>query len=61
VFILSSRLIKKTVVRTIEALEGVLKITKIDCHYEINVPFGKRDAAESTSSILNRAVQLHKH
>jgi uncharacterized OsmC-like protein len=38
--------VKTSVVGTIEAPEGVLKITKIQCHYEVKVPSGKREAAE---------------
>jgi len=37
----------------IEAVDRILRITKIKVHYEIRIPSGKRDAAE-------RAVATHE-
>jgi uncharacterized OsmC-like protein len=42
----------------IEAPEGVLKITRISCHYEIKVPKGKRDAAERVLSVFERGCPV---
>ena len=39
---------------TIEAPEGVLKITKITCHYRVKVPDGKQDAAERSLSVFEQ-------
>ncbi|KAA0548635.1 OsmC family protein [Bacillus sp. BGMRC 2118] len=39
---------------TIEAPEGVLKITKISCHYDLKVPSGKKEAAERALSVFER-------
>ncbi|WP_174731908.1 OsmC family protein [Mesobacillus harenae] len=43
---------------TIEAPEGVLKITKIDCHYKLKVPEGKRDAAERALGVFDRGCPV---
>jgi uncharacterized OsmC-like protein len=37
----------------IEAPEGVLKITKIRCHFELKVPQEKKDAAERALGIFD--------
>ncbi|WP_342750496.1 OsmC family protein [Alteribacillus bidgolensis] len=44
--------IKTTVQGTIEAPEGVLKITKIQCHYDLKIPKGKREAAERVLNVF---------
>jgi uncharacterized OsmC-like protein len=44
--------LKTSVVGTIEAPEGVLKITEIQCHYEVMVPLGKREAAERALQVF---------
>ncbi|TLS37006.1 OsmC family protein [Pseudalkalibacillus caeni] len=43
---------------TIEAPEGVLKITKISCEYNVKVPEGKRDAAERALSVFDRGCPV---
>jgi uncharacterized OsmC-like protein len=45
---------------TIEAPEGVLKITKIDVHFDLKVPTGKRDAAERALSVFDRGCPVHQ-
>jgi uncharacterized OsmC-like protein len=46
--------VKAKVQGTIEAPEGVLKITKISCHYDVKVPIGKKEAAERALSVFER-------
>ncbi|UYZ24417.1 MULTISPECIES: OsmC family protein [Mesobacillus] len=43
---------------TIEAPEGVLKITKISCHYELKVPAGKREAAERALNVFEQGCPV---
>ncbi|WP_090749312.1 OsmC family protein [Mesobacillus persicus] len=43
---------------TIEAPEGVLKITRISCHYYIKVPAGKTDAAERALAVFERGCPV---
>ncbi len=43
---------------TIEAPEGVLKITKIDCHYQVKVPQGKESAAERALSVFEKGCPV---
>ncbi|WP_420541716.1 OsmC family protein [Guptibacillus spartinae] len=42
----------------IEAPEGVLKITKIRCHYTLSIPVGKRDAAERALKVFERGCPV---
>ncbi|WP_108021469.1 OsmC family protein [Melghirimyces profundicolus] len=39
---------------TIEAPDKVLKITRIDCHYHLTIPKGKREAAERALNTFER-------
>ncbi|MRH43460.1 hypothetical protein GH741_12305 [Aquibacillus halophilus] len=39
---------------TIEAPEGILKITKIKCHYHVKVPDGKQETAERALSVFDK-------
>jgi uncharacterized OsmC-like protein len=43
---------------TIEAPEGVLKITKISCHYELKVPAGKSETAERALTVFERGCPV---
>lgn len=43
---------------TIEAPEGILKITQIRCLYKLKVPTGKREAAERALSIFERGCPV---
>ncbi|WP_088105451.1 OsmC family protein [Halalkalibacter urbisdiaboli] len=43
---------------TIEAPEGVLKITKISCHYSLKVPKGKTAAAERALSVFEQGCPV---
>ncbi len=43
---------------TIEAPDGVLKITKIACHYTVKVPDGKQDAAERALAVFDRGCPV---
>ncbi|QOR68240.1 OsmC family protein [Cytobacillus suaedae] len=43
---------------TIEAPEGVLKITKIRCHYELKIPAGKREAAERALHVFEKGCPV---
>lgn len=45
---------KAKVQGTIEAPEGVLKITKISCQFDVKVPSGKKEAAERALSVFER-------
>ncbi|WP_185819854.1 OsmC family protein [Salibacterium salarium] len=45
---------KTTVQGTIEAPDGVMKITKIDCHYDLKIPKGKREAAERVLNVFEK-------
>ncbi|MDC3417377.1 OsmC family protein [Aquibacillus sp. 3ASR75-54] len=38
----------------IEAPDGVLKITEINCHYHVKVPEGKQAAAERALNVFER-------
>ncbi|WP_370314228.1 OsmC family protein [Guptibacillus hwajinpoensis] len=42
----------------IEAPEGVLKITKIKCHYKLIIPEGKREAAERALHVFERGCPV---
>jgi uncharacterized OsmC-like protein len=50
--------VKAQVQGTIEAPEGVLKITQISCHFELKVPEGKREAAERALSVFERGCPV---
>ncbi|HAQ07234.1 MAG TPA: hypothetical protein DCR24_06820 [Bacillus bacterium] len=43
---------------TIEAPEGVLKITQISCHYDLKIPQGKREATERALSVFERGCPV---
>ena len=43
---------------TIEAPEGVLKITKISCRYHVKVPEGKEDAAERALKVFDQGCPV---
>lgn len=43
---------------TIEAPEGVLKITKINAKYYLKVPEGKQDAAERALAVFDRGCPV---
>nr|WP_280138818.1 OsmC family protein [Fictibacillus solisalsi] len=38
----------------IEAPEGVLKITRISCHFNLKVPLGKKEAAIRALNVFER-------
>ncbi|MDO6656819.1 OsmC family protein [Anaerobacillus sp. 1_MG-2023] len=42
----------------IEAPEGILKITKIKCHYKLIIPEGKREAAERALHVFERGCPV---
>ncbi|WP_456274968.1 OsmC family protein [Bacillus sp. AK031] len=42
----------------IEAPEGVLKITRINCHYKLKVPEGKRATAERALSVFEKGCPV---
>ncbi|WP_093045702.1 OsmC family protein [Thalassobacillus cyri] len=42
----------------IEAPDGVLKITKIRCHYQLKIPEGKRDAAERALAVFEQSCPV---
>ncbi|MFZ4450360.1 OsmC family protein [Salibacterium aidingense] len=46
--------IKTTVQGTIEAKDGVMRITNIDCHYDLKIPKGKREAAERVLNVFEK-------
>ncbi|RBW69593.1 OsmC family protein [Bacillus taeanensis] len=50
--------VKANIQGTIEAPEGVLKITKISCHYNVKVPDGKVDAAERALSVFEKGCPV---
>jgi len=50
--------IKANVQGVIEAPDGVLKITKISCHYMLKIPKGKREAAERALSVFDQACPV---
>ncbi|TWT09344.1 OsmC family protein [Planomicrobium sp. CPCC 101079] len=50
--------VRANVQGTIEAPEGVLKITKISCHYIVKVPEGKQDAAERALAVFDRGCPV---
>ncbi|WP_083844938.1 OsmC family protein [Paenisporosarcina sp. TG20] len=50
--------VKANVQGTIEAPEGVLKITKISCHYYLKVPDGKQDAAERALAVFEKGCPV---
>ncbi|WP_226642570.1 OsmC family protein [Mesobacillus subterraneus] len=50
--------VKANIQGTIEAPEGVLKITKINCHYELKVPSGNREAAERALNVFERGCPV---
>ncbi|WHX42959.1 OsmC family protein [Mesobacillus sp. AQ2] len=50
--------VKAQVQGTIEAPEGVLKITKISCHYILKIPTGKREAAERALNVFERGCPV---
>ncbi|RNF39867.1 OsmC family protein [Planococcus salinus] len=43
---------------TIEAPEGVLKVTKISCHYQLKVPDGKQAAAERALAVFEQGCPV---
>ncbi|WP_252316040.1 OsmC family protein [Sinobaca sp. H24] len=43
---------------TIEAPEGVLKITKIDVHFELSIPAGKKDPAERALKVFDKGCPV---
>lgn len=49
---------KANVQGTIEAPDGILKITKISCHYELKIPKGKMQAAERALAVFDRACPV---
>nr|WP_280953438.1 OsmC family protein [Alkalicoccus urumqiensis] len=50
--------VKTDVQGTIEAPDGVLKITRIDCHYHLIIPAGKREACERVLSVFERGCPV---
>ncbi|MYL64127.1 hypothetical protein GLW07_12265 [Bacillus hwajinpoensis] len=42
----------------IEAPDGVLKITKIRCHYKLIIPSEKRNAAERALNVFERGCPV---
>lgn len=50
--------VKAHVQGLIQAPEGVLKITKIYCHFEVQIPLGKREAAERALSVFERGCPV---
>ncbi|WP_083802828.1 OsmC family protein [Bacillus sp. SG-1] len=54
----SPDLVSANIQGVIEAPEGVLKITKINCRYNVKVPEGKRDAAERALSVFERGCPV---
>ncbi|WP_174495886.1 OsmC family protein [Salirhabdus euzebyi] len=42
----------------IEAVDGVLRITKIECHYELVIPQGKREAAERALNVFEKGCPV---
>ncbi|WP_113927835.1 OsmC family protein [Bacillus sp. P14.5] len=54
----SPDLVSAKVQGVIEAPEGVLKITAINCRYYLKVPEGKRDAAERALSVFERGCPV---
>lgn len=42
----------------IEAPEGVLKITRIDCHYKLTIPKGTKEAAERALQVFERGCPV---
>ncbi|WP_162287831.1 OsmC family protein [Indiicoccus explosivorum] len=43
---------------TIEAPEGVLKITKISCRYHVKVPEGKEETTERVLKVFDRGCPV---
>lgn len=43
---------------TIEAPEGVLKVTKISCYYYVKVPAGKEEAAERALKVFDQGCPV---
>jgi uncharacterized OsmC-like protein len=50
--------LKANVEGFIEAPEGVLKITRIRCHFEVKVPQGKKEAAERALNTFERGCPV---
>lgn len=50
--------LKTTVEGTIEAPEGVLKITKIKSHFHVKIPKGKREAAERALNTFDKGCPV---
>lgn len=50
--------IKTSVQGTIEAPEGILKITKIACHYDLKIPEGKREATERVLNVFEKSCPV---
>ncbi|MEH7443946.1 OsmC family protein [Bacillus sp. JJ1122] len=50
--------VKAKVQGIIEAPEGVLMITRINCHFELKIPTGKREAAERALSVFERSCPV---
>nr|WP_276310225.1 OsmC family protein [Bacillus salacetis] len=54
----SPDLVSANIQGVIEAPEGVLKITKINCRYNLKVPQGKKAAAERALSVFERGCPV---
>jgi uncharacterized OsmC-like protein len=50
--------LKAKVQGVIEAPNGVLKITRIHCHFEVHIPAGKKDAAERALTLFDRGCPV---
>lgn len=50
--------LKTAVEGIIEAPEGVLKITKIRCRYELKIPRGKKAEAERALAVFERGCPV---
>jgi uncharacterized OsmC-like protein len=50
--------LKANVQGVIEAPEGVLKITRISCHFDLKIPQGTREAAERALNTFERGCPV---
>ncbi|WP_372868424.1 OsmC family protein [Planomicrobium okeanokoites] len=50
--------VKAEVQGVIEAPDGVLKITRISCHYHVKVPAGKEETAERALKVFDRGCPV---
>ncbi|WP_081415761.1 OsmC family protein [Peribacillus kribbensis] len=50
--------VKASVQGVIEEVEGVLRITRIRCHYQVKLPDGKQAAAERALSVFERGCPV---